>query len=135
MAEANELCSRIAIINQGQIGAIGTPEDLKLAMDKMLSVEVVFDRISETIISDLKQLSSVREVQKRGDRYKIFTFTPSETLKELFAFSQATNLELISVNTLGPSLEDVFLELTGQEIVHRGESQTRKRRRKKGGGR
>ncbi|MGY5853879.1 MAG: ATP-binding protein, partial [Candidatus Thorarchaeota archaeon] len=133
MAEANELCSRIAIINQGKIGAVDTPEELKLAMEKMHSVEVAFDRISETIESDLKRLSSVREVQKRGDKYRLFTFNPSATLKELCSYSQANNLELLTINTLGPTLEDVFLELTGQEIVHRGESQTQKRRKKKGG--
>ncbi|MGY5874819.1 MAG: ATP-binding cassette domain-containing protein [Candidatus Thorarchaeota archaeon] len=135
MAEANELCSRIAIINQGQIGAIDTPEDLKLAMDKMHSVEVAFDRISDAFDSDLKQLSSVREVQKRGDKYRFFTVNPPETLLELFDIAQARGVKLLTVNTLGPTLEDVFLELTGQEIVHRGESQTKKRRKKRGAGR
>jgi ABC-2 type transport system ATP-binding protein len=134
MSEANELCSRIAIINQGRIGVIGPPEELKQAMDKMHRVEVVFDQKSEHVVSDLKQLSTVREVQEIGNKFKIFTTNPSDTLKELFEFSNAHKLEMTTVNTFGPSLEDVFLELTGQQIVHRGNSQTRKKQRKGRGG-
>ena len=104
-------------------------------MDKMHSVEVAFDGITKTFASDLEQLSSVREVQKRGDKYRLFTFNPSETLSEIFNITREKGVKLLTVNTLGPTLEDVFLELTGQGIVHRGESQTQKHRKKRGGGR
>ncbi len=135
MAEANELCSRIAIISQGRIGAIGTPEELKSAMDKMHYLEVVFDHTPEDFISDLRQLSSVREVEQHGDKYRLFTLTPSDTLLELFDIVQAKGVKPHTVNTLAPSLEDVFIELTGQDIVHRGEFQKQKHGRKRGGGR
>ena len=135
MVEANELCSRIAIINQGQIGAIDTPDALKLAMDKMHSVEATLDRVSQAIDSNLRTLSSVREVQKHGKRYRFFTINPSETLSELFDCAQAKGFKLLAVNTLGPTLEDVFLELTGQEIVQRREFQTQQGQKKRGGGR
>lgn len=123
MAEANEMCSRIAIINQGRIGTIGTPEELKQAMERMHSIEVAFDGTQESLKSDLEELESVRDVQKRGDKFWIFTHRPPETLSDVFALAQSHGLRLLTVNTLGPTLEDVFLELTGEQIVHRGKAQ------------
>jgi ABC-2 type transport system ATP-binding protein len=121
MAEANELCTEIAIINQGRIGTIGTPEKLKQAMDKVHSVEVVFEDHTPNLIEDLDNLSSVREAEKRGDKIRLYTTQPSNTLSEAFAFAEQRNLRVISVNTLSPTLEDVFLELTGEKIVRRQE--------------
>lgn len=121
MAEANELCTKIAIINQGRIGTIGTPEKLKQAMDRVHSVEVVFEDRIPDLIEDLGDLNSVREAEKRGDKIRLYTTQPSTTLSESFKFAEQRNLRLISVNTLSPTLEDVFLELTGEKIVKRQE--------------
>lgn len=127
MAEANELCSRIAIINQGCIGIIGPPEELKQAMEKTHSVEVSFEGASNSLIDALHQFSSVREVKIHGDKYRLFTTDPPSTLVEVYGFAQAQGLKMLSINTIGPTLEDVFIELTGEEIVHRGSSQTKKK--------
>ncbi len=124
MQEANELCSRIAIINQGRIGTIGPPEKLKQAMEKMHSIEVSFDTGNDALSSKLTDLEGVREVQKRGDKFRLFTLTPPETLTGVFELAKQNGMKILSVNTLGPTLEDVFLELTGEEIVHRGKFQT-----------
>jgi ABC-2 type transport system ATP-binding protein len=131
MQEANELCSTIAIINQGKIGKIGTPEELKQAMEKMHSVEVAFESARHSLASDLEDIEGVREVQKRGDKFRLFTLTPPDTLSGVFAFAKERGLRILSINTLGPTLEDVFVELTGEEIVHRSNSQTSKKKRRK----
>lgn len=133
MAEANELCSRIAIINQGRIGTIGTPEELKQAMEKMHSIEIAFDRTTDSLKSDLQGIVSVREVQKRGDKFRLFTYDPPETLAGVFGLAESKGMKLLTVNTLGPTLEDVFLELTGEQIVQRGKAQMGTKR--KSGGR
>ncbi|MDF1540413.1 MAG: ATP-binding cassette domain-containing protein, partial [Candidatus Thorarchaeota archaeon] len=80
MVEANELCNRIAIINQGRIGIIGTPEKMKQAMEKMHSVEIAFESTPESLGTELEQLSSVSDVQIRGDKFRLHTFSPSDTL-------------------------------------------------------
>ncbi len=125
MAEANELCSRIAIINQGRIGKIGPPEELKQAMEKMHSIEVAFKTSNESLETELQKLPSIRDLQKRGDKFRCHTYDPPLALSEIFTLAQSKSVEILSVNTLGPTLEDVFLELTGEQIVHRGKSQTR----------
>jgi ABC-2 type transport system ATP-binding protein len=119
MHEASELCDRVAIINQGRIAEIDTPEHLKQAIERVHSVEIVFEKDYVEIIEKLKDLPSVREAQKRGLKFRLFTLEPPRTLQEVFEFTKSENLQLMSVNTLSPTLEDVFLELTGEEIIER----------------
>ncbi|MBN2230023.1 MAG: ATP-binding cassette domain-containing protein [Candidatus Thorarchaeota archaeon] len=133
MAEANELCSRIAIINQGRIGTIGSPEELKQAMNKMHSIEVAFDRQLDSLKEKMEELRTVSSVQKQGDKFWIFTHSPPEALAEIFTLAQHHDLKLLTVNTLGPSLEDVFLEITGEQIVQRGKSQMGGMKQNRGG--
>lgn len=119
MREANELCDRVAIINQGRLATIGTPEHLKQTMDKVHSVEIAFDGGTPELVTELKALPSVREVQKRENKFRLYTLRPPEALSEVFAFSRRKKLRVLDVETFGPTLEDVFVELTGEKIVQR----------------
>lgn len=119
MHEANELCDRVAIINQGRLTTIGTPERLKQTMDKVHSVEVAFDGGAPELATELEALPSVREVQKRGEKFRLYTLRPPEALSEVFEFARRKKVRVLSFDTLGPTLEDVFIELTGEEIVQR----------------
>jgi len=58
-------------------------------------------------------LPGSREVVKEGDKFRLFTDDPSSVLASVWKYLQSNNLKLITVNTLGPSLEDVFVNLTG----------------------
>jgi len=50
---------------------------------------------------------------KEGDKFRLFTQEPPSVLTEIWQYSQSNNLKLVTLNTLGPSLEDVFVKLTG----------------------
>ena len=50
---------------------------------------------------------------KEGDKFKLFTSNPSIVLASVWNYAQSNNLKLITINTVGPSLEDVFVKLTG----------------------
>jgi len=121
--EASQMCDRVAIINRGRIAAIDTPERLKMAMRSSQSIEVAFKEARPDAVRGLEALTSVREVQKRGDKLRLLTEEPARTLRELWRFVEESGLEPITINTLGPSLEDVFLRLTGTEmkaeVIHR----------------
>jgi len=121
--EASRMCDRIAIINRGKIAAIDTPERLKSAMKTSQAVEITFKEVGVRIQKRLEALPSVREVQKRGDKLRLLTEESSKTLKEVWHFIEENDLDPITLNTLGPSLEDVFLRLTGvemeAEIIHK----------------
>jgi ABC-2 type transport system ATP-binding protein len=114
--EANQLCDRVAIINHGKIPAIDTPEQLKQTFQKVQSVEVAFSNAPDDIKNKLTNLAEVNTVVKIGDKWQLYTEDPSALLPLIISFADSSRLRVISLNTLAPSLEDVFLQITGQEI-------------------
>jgi len=118
--EANLTCDRVAIINRGHVAAIDSPERLKKTIQSVQSVEVAFDPVSLVRTEDLEQLPLVGEVIKQGDKFRLMTEDPPSVLNEIMAYAKAHNVRVISVNTLGPSLEDVFIRLTGLDIRTKG---------------
>lgn len=114
--EANVTCDRVAIINKGKIAAIDTPEKLKKTIQSVQSVEVAFDNASPIILKQLENIPLVNEVRKEGDKFRLYTHDPASVLEGLWEYAKTNNLKPISLNTLGPSLEDVFVRLTGMNV-------------------
>ncbi|MFW6410284.1 MAG: ABC transporter ATP-binding protein, partial [Halanaerobiales bacterium] len=111
--EANELCDRLAIMKEGKIAAIDSPENLKNTFQKSQSVEISF---KENDKPPLENLSTVSDIEKRGDKFRIYTDEPNKTVTELVEMIKENHLTLNSINTLGPELEEVFVLLTGGEL-------------------
>ncbi len=118
--EANLLCDRVAIINKGRIAAIDSPEKLKGAIQSVQSVEVAFDHASLDLMEVLRGIATVSEVRKEGDKYRLFTEDPSTVIAQLTGYANAHGNTIVSLNTYGPSLEDVFIKLTGLDVRTRG---------------
>jgi ABC-2 type transport system ATP-binding protein len=134
--EANQLCDRVAIINHGQIAVIDTPERLKAAFRRVQSVEVAFES-SEGSEEGLANLPGMTTAVKMGDKWRLYTEDPSALLTQVMDYAQAHDLRVVSLSTLGPSLEDVFLDITGQQVgaVRHETGEDKPRRRMMGGGR
>ena len=116
MDEANQLCDRVAIINEGKIVAIDAPERLRMATSGRQSVEVSFnDSVSP---ESLASLAGVNTVQKVGDRYRLYTDNPGDLVVAVVNHSCAAGLKIVSLNMLAPSLEDAFVTLTDKEARH-----------------
>ena len=113
LVEANLLCDRVAIINHGRIVATDTPENLKRAARSVQVVEISFDRMAPEIYSDTASLAGIKEVSRQGDKLRLLTDEPSAAISSLTRFAHERGLEIAYINTPGPSLEDVFVELTG----------------------
>ncbi len=111
--EADNLCDRVGIINRGQLAALDTPERLKQMIGGKLSVEISLQPIPS--LEELKEVSS--DVTKTGDKFIVYTESPSTTLSELVKLANVKGWRIISVRTLTPSLEDVFVKLTGLTAV------------------
>jgi len=116
MEEANKLCDRIAIINHGRIAAIDTPENLRMKSSSLQSIEASFDYMVN--MDDLAKIPCVKQVEKMGDKIKFYTSDPNEALHCVMNYARLHNLRIITLNTLAPSLEDVFLKLT--QTKHEG---------------
>lgn len=112
MDEANHLCDRVAIINKGQIAAIDRPEKLKNMIKKLKFIELSFDNTVN--IKKLSSIPHINEIKKAGDRFIIETDNINDLIHAVTKFAQYENLKIITLNTKDPSLEEVFLELTGE---------------------
>lgn len=110
--EANLICDRVAIIDYGKIAAIGTPENLKSTFQGMQSVEVTFVQEAGEA-TQLAQLEGVREAKRFGDKWRLYTDTPARVIPQVVDWARARGLTIAAINTLGPSLEEVFVQITG----------------------
>lgn len=113
IGEANILCDRVAIINRGRIAAIDTPERLKKTIQSVQSIEVAFDPAAAVRAEELTGIDQVTGVRKMGDKIRLITGDPPAVIEGVTDFARRSGLRIISINTLGPSLEDVFIRLTG----------------------
>jgi ABC-2 type transport system ATP-binding protein len=111
--EANVMCDRVAIINRGQIAAIDSPEKLKKTIQSVQSIEVAFDHSAKEHLDGLRSLAPVNDARKEGDKIRLYTEDPAAVIEGVTAYAHQHSLKIISITTLGPSLEDVFIRLTG----------------------
>src|SRR3989337_1402160 len=110
--EADQLCQRVAIINQGKIVAVNNPEKLKAAVEAHHIIEVSFSPVQD-LIDKLGSLNHGSSVSRVGDKFKIHVEDASEVIPLLVDFAREKSLKVISINTLKPSLEDAFVKITG----------------------
>lgn len=116
MEEANLLCDRVAIINRGRIACIDTPENLRQTMQSVQSVLVSFAGPDKALPQALADLQGVLDVRKDGDKYRLFTQDPGALVPQVVDLARSHGTRLVSLNTVGPSLEDVFIKITGIDV-------------------
>lgn len=111
--EANLMCHRVAIINRGIIAAVDSPERLKKTIQSVQAVELAFEKMSHEIIEALGRIPHVNDIRREGDKVRLYTADPGSVVEAAMALLREKQIRPISVNTLGPSLEEVFVRLTG----------------------
>jgi ABC-2 type transport system ATP-binding protein len=110
--EADQLCQRVAMINQGRIATVGAPERLKASVEQHQIIEISFSP-AENLEHKLADINHVNKVLQVGDKFRLHVERTSQVIPLLVSFAKENDLEIISINTLRPSLEDVFVEITG----------------------
>jgi ABC-2 type transport system ATP-binding protein len=109
MEEANQLCHRIAVINHGRIAAIDTPENLRAQSMELQYIEVAFNKTVN--VQEFSENPSIIKAVPAGNKVRIYTANPSTVIEFLVEYAKRNNLRILSLNTMMPSLEDVFLKL------------------------
>jgi ABC-2 type transport system ATP-binding protein len=112
MEEATKLCSRIGIIDHGRIIALGPPDEL---LNRLPFAEQI--RISKTPTTEaaLPALAVFGQVQARDDCF-VLHLRPDAALSRFFATAEAAGLPHRLFQVARPTLEDVFLQLTGKTL-------------------
>ncbi|ALV61851.1 Daunorubicin resistance ATP-binding protein [Thermococcus sp. 2319x1] len=119
MDEAEQLADRIAIMDHGKIIAEGTAEDLK----KLVGNDVIYLKLEAP--EDVKCLKAefIRGCKLLSDgRVGLEVVNAAEALPKIFDLAKERNVKIIEVTYHRPTLNDVFLYLTGREIRDEGEA-------------
>lgn len=114
--EAERLCDRVAIIDTGKIIALGTPRELQ---DKSANQSAIEISLSEPLRGgDLPAWPDAIRTTLSDDRrqIKVTSQRPARTLVEMVKWTDAQAIELDDVHLTRPTLEDVFIELTGKKL-------------------
>jgi ABC-2 type transport system ATP-binding protein len=114
--EAERLCDRVAIIDNGTIIELGTPREIQERTLGNAIVEIVTNEPAPLDrLPDL--LKREKLVAKPGGRaLTVQTFEPAKTIVEAVKWIDALGLELVDIHLKRPTLEDVFIELTGRRL-------------------
>ncbi len=121
MTEAEALSDRIAVIDRGKIVALDTPEALKqsLAKSNAKILDIGITSPSGNLVKELSGLNGVSSISQGEDsRLRIHT-TGDGILYNVIDTIRRSGAGVNHINTVEPTLEDVFLKLTGHEIRNR----------------
>ena len=112
--EAERLCDRVAIIDKGQIVAIGSPAALIAQTFVTSMIEIRLDRPMEG--EPPLQPDEKLTIDAARTNLKIASPRPPRTIVEIVKWIDQSGLGLVDIHLKRPTLEDVFLELTGRRL-------------------
>ena len=114
MEEAQHLADHVAIVDHGRLVAFGTPAELTGLSGSEVVTFTARDRLSASDLRDLPGVADVRE--PRPGVWNITTGDAIGTVAGLAGLREARGLTIEHLTVTGASLEDVFLQLTGNEV-------------------
>jgi len=113
--EAERLCDRVAIIDEGKIVALGSPRELQERIFGQSRIEVA---TAQPMPADLPVFEAVAKHALSDDSRTLVVHStrPARTLPDLIKWIDQKGLELEDIHLKRPTLEDVFIELTGKKL-------------------
>ena len=118
MAEAESLSHHIAIIDQGKIVAIDNISNLKrsLTQEGQTVINVEVSNLNDSILNSLKEMKSVTSLAQ-SDTYRLnIHVTGNSAIAEIVGIITAAGGQIRTINTVEPTMYDVFLHLTGHAM-------------------
>jgi len=120
MAEADELCDRLAIIDQGRVLACDSPSNLKRSLQK----EVVFHIETNLLLNDLDKFNHVAGVKHFAYEHKShlgrtllkFIVEDDSAISDVSQALNQNGSKIVSLSKMEPTLEDVFISLVGKGL-------------------
>jgi ABC-2 type transport system ATP-binding protein len=116
MDEAERLCDRVAIVDQGVVIALGSPAELIASLGAEHVVEFTLENINGLPTDAISRLSSVKSVRMEGAGYSLNVKEPHVAIPALIQHLRDSGAALAGLTTRHASLEDVFVTLTGRHL-------------------
>lgn len=118
MTEADMLCDRIGIIDRGKIVALDTPVGLKRSVSGSDTTLFEFEipNLTPSLVSSVKSLGSVKSVVQDDPTHVKVSSTGDDSFDTLVDMLRKNGAQIRTVRNLEPTLEDVFLKITGHEV-------------------
>ncbi len=117
MEEVDQLCDRIIILDHGKIIAEGTSESLKKSIGVGEKITLSVPSMAIKNEREIAKLPSVKELSKKeGDLVIVYEKTAKKSLVKLVEYLDKSNIEYNDIFSEQPTLNDVFLELTGKDL-------------------
>jgi ABC-2 type transport system ATP-binding protein len=127
MEEAELLCDRVGIIDQGQIIALDTPQNLINSLGTgIIHIGVPFDLSSDHpadragdeqgLMAQLRALPQVKTIAQRENTLVVETLNAQRALLEIIALFNESDTPMTALEILEPNLESVFIQLTGKQL-------------------
>jgi ABC-2 type transport system ATP-binding protein len=113
LTEAQQICDRVLIINQGHIIAEDTPENLQA---RLVGAETALLRVrgdSDELAGKIRKIQGIQNVNAKPDGSLEFQFAPGQDVRpEVARIAIKSGYDLLELRQVGMSLEEIFLELT-----------------------
>jgi ABC-2 type transport system ATP-binding protein len=117
MEEADRLCNRVAIMDHGRILALDTPDGLKKSVgaDTIVTIKALGDReqLAEMLTRDVEGVTRVRQTE---DALELHIRGGQRLLARVVTAAESGGFEVLDLSIAEPSLETVFITLTGREL-------------------
>jgi ABC-2 type transport system ATP-binding protein len=116
MEEAERLCDRVAIIDEGRIVAVETPRKLIADLGGGIIHLGVANGIADGVLEQIQALPEVKSAARFDGKVEVETVHAQEGLVHLLELFNRTDTNITALQVLEPNLETVFLHLTGKQL-------------------
>ena len=116
MEEVEQICSRIVIMDKGKVLAMGSKEALKNMIKRTETITIEVVGLEEEHVEAIKKLQHVYQVDYDGQKLEIYCSGGKHNLNRVLNYFDEKDLPMGRVYSELPTLNDVFLEITGKEL-------------------
>ena len=116
MEEADRLCDRLAIVDHGRLLACDTPDNLRAQAPGGTLIELILDGDAETVVRSAQSVPGTLRVEARNTVLRAYSDRRGEVIPPLIRAAEAKGRTVLNINLSTPSLETLFVSLTGRKL-------------------
>ncbi|ANY76302.1 antibiotic ABC transporter ATP-binding protein [Paenibacillus ihbetae] len=116
MEEVEEICTKVAVVDRGRVIAQGTKEELKSLVSLEEKITIELSSVNFNMVEGIKNIESISECVVNGNRLDVVGKKGEKNVSRIIQVISESEADILSLNVEKPSLEAVFLTLTGRSL-------------------